>query len=635
MTKTAPFGSWESPVDAAKAVSQSVGFGDIRVDGDDLYWMEFRPAEDGRQVLVRRQGSDEPHDVIAPEVNVRTRVHEYGGGDYLVADGTVVYSDDADQRLYRLSPGGAPEPITPEPPRPQSLRYADGRVTGDHVLCVRESHPPDGEAVNELVLIPLDGSSEPEVVFTGTDFVASPRLSPDGSRVAWLSWDHPNMPWDGTHLWVAAIDAMGNPERVAGGEAISVVQPEWGPDGSLYFAADPGEWWNLFRYDGSTTRTVLGREVEAAFPQWLFGQSSYGFLSGGRIAVAYFEDGVHRLGILDAEGSLEPLDLGYSLYDSVATDADSRVFFVGLHPRRPTRIVDPDIDRDTELEVRANPDLVDPAFVPDPRRITFPTGDGERAHAFYYPPTNPDFVGPDEELPPLRVMIHGGPTSNVVPALRVAHLYWTSRGFGVVDVNYRGSTGYGRPYRDRLKGQWGIIDVEDAAAAGRYLADKGLVDPERLTITGGSAGGFTTLASLAFDDAFAAGSSYYGVADLELLEASTHKFESRYENSLVGSKEAMRDRSPINHLDGFDRPVILFQGLEDTVVPPDQARLIADALDEKGVTHALVLYEGEDHGFRSADNIVHSLEAELSFFGHVLGFEPAGDLATAEVKHPR
>jgi dipeptidyl aminopeptidase/acylaminoacyl peptidase len=326
------------------------------------------------------------------------------------------------------------------------------------------------------------------------------------------------------------------------------------------------------------------------------------------------------------------------MYDSVETDGESRVFFVGVSAERPNRIVELDVDKGTEQDVRANPDLADPAFVPDPQTITFRTGDGdgdgEVAHAFYYPPTNPGFEGPEDELPPLRVKIHGGPTSHVVPALRVGNLYWTSRGFGVVDVNYRGSTGYGRPYRDRLKGDWGIIDVEDAAAAARYLADKGLVDVERLTITGGSAGGFTTLASLAFDDVFAAGSSYYGVADLELLEASTHKFESRYEDSLVGSDEAKRDRSPINHLDGFDRPVILFQGLEDTVVPPDQAQLIADALDEKGVTHALVMYEGEDHGFRDAANIVHSLETELSFFGHVLGFEPAGDLATAELKHP-
>lgn len=635
MAVVASYGSWASPIDAAETISKLVSFEEVRVDGDDLYWLEMRPAEGGRQALVRRPAGAEAEDLTPPPTNVRSRVHEYGGGAYLVSEGTVVYSDFGDQRLYRLRSGEDPEPITPEPPRPQSLRYADGRRVGEVIVCVREYHPPEGEAVNELVVVPLDGSRDPQVLVSGPNFVSSPRVSPDGARLAWLSWNHPNMPWDGTELWVAPLGgrSVGEAELVAGGRNVSVVQPEWGPDGALYFFADPGGWWNLHRYDVSGTRCVLEMEAEFGFPQWVFGASCYGFLSEGRILAAYYEQGLHRLGVIDGGGRLNPVDLDYSRYDSVITDGQSRVFFVASHPRRPSRIVELDVDRGTEEDVRANPDLVDPAYIPDPQPINFPTGDGDVAHVFYYPPTNPEFKGPHDEPPPLRVKIHGGPTANTYPVFTLDFLFWTSRGFGVADLNYRGSTGYGRAYRDQLKGGWGVVDVEDAVAAARYLAEQGLAQPERLTITGASAGGFTTLAALALHDTFAAGSSYFGVTDLELFEESTHKFESRYLDGLVGSQKAKRERSPISHLDGFDRPVILFQGLEDEVVPPDQARMIADALDRRGVPHALVLYEGEDHGFRNAENIANAIESELSFFGNVLGFQPAGDLASADVRH--
>jgi dipeptidyl aminopeptidase/acylaminoacyl peptidase len=634
MTTIAPYGSWVSPIDAAQTMSTLIGFSEVRLDDTDLYWLEARPAEGGRQVLVRRSGSGATADVVPADTNVRTMVHEYGGGAFTVAGGTVVYSDFADQRLYRIDAGDDPTPITPEPPRPRSIRYADGVIAGDVVVCVRERHPDDGEALNELVAVPIDGSGDPLLLVGGPDFVSSPRVSPDGRRIAWLSWDHPNMPWDGTELWVASFDgtSVGEPDRVAGSAAVSVVQPEWGPDGALYFSADPTGWWNLYRHDADGAQPLLEVEAEAGFPQWVFGLSCYGFLSGGRIAVASYQDGRHRLSILGEDGAT-PLDLDYSLYRSVVTDGAGRVFFVGYHPTRPSRIVEFDVDHGVESTVVANPDLVEPTFVPEPQILSYPTADGETAHAIYYPPTNPDFEAPEGELPPLRVEIHGGPTSNAYPVLSLGFAYWTSRGFGVVDVNYGGSTGYGRAYRDRLKGRWGIVDVQDAVGAARYLADSGLADPDRLVITGGSAGGFTTLAALAFHDTFAAGSSYYGVADLELLDADTHKFESRYVGSLVGPSEVQRERSPIHHLDGFDRPVILFQGLEDVVVPPDQARAIAAALDAKGVTHSLVLYEGEQHGFRDAKTIVHALESELTFLGHVLGFEPAGELATVDIKH--
>ena len=635
MANVAPYGSWTSPIDAAQTISKLVGFSEVRRDGDDLYWLEERPAEGGREVLVRRAAGGETEDVTPPPTNVRTLVHEYGGGSYLVSQGTVVYSDFADQRLYRLRLGEDPEPITPEPTRFQTLRYSDGRRVGEVIVCVRESHPPEGEAANELVLVPLDGSYDPEVLVSGPDFVSSARISPDGARLAWLSWNHPDMPWDGTELWTATFDgrSLGEPELVAGGRDVSVVQPEWGPDGALYFSADPSGWWNLHRFDFSGTRPVLEMEAEFGFPQWVFGGSCYGFLSGGRIVAAYSDGGFHRLGVIDSQARLEPLDLGYSRYGGVITDDQSRVYFIASHPGRASRIVEADVDRGTEEVVRSNPDLVAPAYVSDPQLITFATGDGEVAHGFYYPPTNPEFEGPADERPPLRVEIHGGPTSQTFPVLVLDFLFWTSRGFAVVDLNYRGSTGYGRTYRDRLNGEWGVVDVEDAVAAARFLADRGLADRDRLTITGGSAGGFTTLAALAFHDAFAAGSSYFGVADIEMLEEATHKFESRYLDGLLGSNEAKRERSPIHHLDSFDEPVILFQGLDDKVVPPDQARMIAEALDRRGVPHALVLYPGEDHGFRQAENIVHALECELSFFGQVLGFEPAGPLASVELRH--
>ncbi len=630
MVTVAPYGSWASPIDAAQVLSRAIGFTEIRLDDNDVYWLEIRPSEGGRQVLVRRTSTGEVADVIGEDANVRTMVHEYGGGAYLVSDGTVALANFADQRWYRLDPGDDPVPITPEPPGPQSIRYADGVVAGDLVVCVRESHPEDGEAVNELVAFPLDGGGEPAVLVGGPDFVSSPRVSPDGRRLAWLSWDHPNMPWDETLLWTAPFHgtSLGDREVVAGGHGVSVVQPEWGLDGGLFYAADATGWWNLYR-DGES---LLGRVVDAGFPQWVFGQSCYGFLSEGRLVAAYYEDGQHRLGIL-RNGALTHLDLDYTSYRSVVTDGDHRVLFIGYHPARPPRIVEFDVDRGTESVVAANPDLIDAAFVPHPQPITFPSGDDEPAHGYFYPPTNPDYQAPIGELPPLRVEIHGGPTSNAIPALSLDFAFWTSRGIGVVDVNYRGSTGYGRAFRDRLKGAWGIVDVEDAVAAARYLAASGLADPDRLIISGGSAGGFTTLASLAFHDTFAAGSSYYGVADLELLDAHTHKFESRYLDSLVGSREIQRERSPIHHVDRIDRPVILFQGLEDAVVPPEQAQLIADALDAKGVPHALVLYEGEQHGFRDADTIVHAIESELSFFGRVLGFEPAGEPAAVEIRH--
>jgi dipeptidyl aminopeptidase/acylaminoacyl peptidase len=620
VTTVAPYGAWASPVDAARTISELTGFSQVRVAGGRVHWLEQRPGEGGRQVVVEETEGD----LVPPSVNVRSSVHEYGGGDFLLTPTGLIFSSFDDQRLYRLDPGSEPVPLTPEPQRARSLRYADGRVIGDEIICVRESHPAEGEPSNELVVIPLDGSGEPLVVVSGKDFVSNPRPSPDGSRIAWLAWDHPRMPWDGCELWVAAWEGgeLKEPSLIAGGPTSAVVQPEWGPDGSLYFIDDPSGWWNLYRWDRRGTRPVFEGPFELGYPQWALGGSSFAFLSGGRIAFAFYDQGRHRLGVLEPGKGMQAIDSDYTRYASVASDGDDRILFVASHPRRPSRVVELSATDGSERTIRANRELVEPDYVPVPKPITFPTSAGEIAHGFFYPPTNPDYRGPEGELAPLRVEIHGGPTAATHPGLTMDFLYWTSRGIGVVDLNYRGSTGYGRAYRERLRGNWGVVDVEDAVAAARYLAGEGLADPNRLTITGGSAGGYTTLQALSTYQDFAVGSSYFGIADLELLDQSTHKFESSYLDGLVGSDQAKHERSPINHLDGFRRPVILFQGLEDKVVPPEQARMIAAALQAKRVRHSLVTYPGEGHGFRKAATIVHSLEAELAFFGQVLGFVP-------------
>jgi dipeptidyl aminopeptidase/acylaminoacyl peptidase len=627
-TTTAPYGTWGSPITAADAVAGIIGFAEVLFDRGDLYWVEMRPSEGGRQVLVGRDAAGAIDDLTPAPINVRTRVHEYGGGAVTVGGGRVVFSDFADQRLYRVADGDI-EPVTPEPPRPGSVRFADGRmVTDASLVCVRETHPEEGGAVNEVVLVDLEDGAQ-TILATGRDFYAAPRPSSDG-RLAWLEWDHPNMPWDGTELMVGVLEGgdLGSRRRVAGGPEESVFQPEWAPDGNLVFASDGTGWWNLYRWDGATVSELHAMDADFGHPLWVFGRTTFGFLSEGRLLAGYWSEGTHRLAIVGPDGSFQGLsDPEHTSHERLLTDGESRAWFVGSGPAAPTRLVELDVDTGESTVVRSNPMPVDEWYIPKPRTISFPTGDGETAHAIFYPPTNPAFSAPEGELPPLIVEVHGGPTGQVFPRLAITFLYWTSRGFAVVDVNYRGSSGYGRDYRNRLRHSWGIVDVEDCLAAARYLAEQGEVDGKRMVITGGSAGGYTTLASLAFGDAFSAGASYYGVADLALLAEHTHKFESRYLDGLVGTDPAlMRERSPLHSADRIDVPVILFQGLEDRVVPPEQAEMIAAALESRGVPHALITYEGEDHGFRDANNIVHSLESELGFFGKVLGFVPAGDI---------
>ena len=592
-------------------------------------------------MLMRRQSGGGIAEVTPSEFNVRTRVHEYGGGAWrLHGDDAVLFVNAPDQRLYRQALGEEPRPLTSEPETAAALRYADMRVLpdGKALVCVRESHRAEG-VENEIVALPLDGEGEVAVLASGRDFYSFPRPSPDGRWLAWTCWDHPNMPWDGTELWLAPSGDPGEARLVAGGPDESVFQPEWSPEGVLHFASDRDGWWNLQRLEADGSATALTAErAELAHPQWLFGGATFAFLDGDVIACVRNEGGEERLGVLrPGAEAVEDLGLPFTAFGFPDLDArGSRVAFAAASPEQEAVIAVHDLaDGETEI-VRESSDLpVDSGCVSRPRAIEFPTSGGATAHAFFYPPANSEFEAPAGELPPLIVQGHGGPTSHATPALDREILFWTSRGIGVVDVNYRGSTGFGRAYREALNGTWGVVDTDDCIAAARYLAGTGEADAKRLAIHGGSAGGYSTLCALTFHDEFASGASYYGVADAETLARDTHKFESRYLDRLIGpypqEAELYRQRSPIHFAAQLRAPVILFQGLEDEVVPPSQAETMVVALKENGVPHAYLAFEGEQHGFRRAETEIRCLEAELYFYGRILGFEPADELEPVEI----
>ena len=634
----APYGAWRSPITADLITGKRVGVISPRIDGDDVYWIENRPAEAGRSVLVRRAGNGTIADATPAEFSVRTRVHEYGGGAFAVRNGVLIFSNFQDTRLYRVDGGDPPHPITPA----GALRYADVIFDSDRtrLIAVREDHSGDGEAVNSIVALDSDGDESGGMLLTsGADFYSNPRLSPDGQRLAWLQWNHPNMPWDGSELWVGEIGADGmvsSSELIAGGRQESIFQPEWAPDGTLYFVSDRTGWWNLYRCSGSGDEAVAPMDAEFGLPQWVFGMTTYAFLDPETILAIYSRDGTWHLVTIAADsGDVAPVDSSFTQISELFAANGSAVMIAGS-PVLPTAVVRYQAASGTFETLKRSLDAeVDPSYLSTPEPIEFPTENGLTAHGFLYLPKNQDFVAPRGELPPLLVQSHGGPTDATSTALSLPIQFWTSRGFAVLDVNYGGSTGYGRPYRERLNGSWGIVDVDDHVNGAKYLIDQGLVDPQRTAIRGSSASGYTTLASLAFRDLFRAGASHYGISDLETIAADTHKFESRYLDGLIGpypdSKDIYMERSPIHCLEGFTKPLILFQGSQDTVVPPDQAETMYEAMAAHGLPVALVVFSDEGHGFRRGENIRRALESELDFYGQVFGFRPHGEIESVSI----
>ena len=630
MTITKPCGTWESPITSEMLVGGAVRLGEIVVDGDDVWWAETRPDEGGRTVLVRN-GTDQTDQ----NINVRTLVHEYGGSAWRVRNGILVYSQYSDQRLYRLDKLGNSIPLTPEPEIHQSYRYADGRITNneDWYVCVRELHASSAEEPsNEIVAVPLDGSQQIKVLVSGPDFVSSPRVSKEGDQIAWVQWNHPNMPWDDTQLCIASLDEMLlSNQKVIKSQAESFFQPEWDGQGNLHVVSDRNNWWNLFRVDQSTNEIDLTAltniEAEIGLPQWVFGQSRYAFV-GDQIWFVYRKAGIDRLAILSLDGQFEQIEIDATEIESVANYQDGIVATVSSWKAESSVM---SITREGIRPLSKIRDLnIDESWFPIPQTFTYQTSDSEKAHALFYPPTNPEYEINEKEKPPLIVLAHGGPTAAARRQLQLAITYWTSRGFGVADVDYRGSTGYGRIFRNRLHDSWGLADVEDCVAVAKHLVAQKKVDKNKLAIKGGSAGGFTVLAALTFHDTFTAGASRYGIADLAILAKDTHKFESRYLDRLVGKwpedEEIYRQRSPIHHIEQLSTPMVILQGSEDPIVPPNQAHLMAQKLKENDIPHALIEFSDEGHGFRKAPNIKKAIESELAFFAHIFGFEPFDDL---------
>jgi dipeptidyl aminopeptidase/acylaminoacyl peptidase len=635
----APCGSWKSPITSDLIVGESTPIDEIAVVGNEIFWTERRPRENGRNVLVRLRADGTIQDLTPAPFNVRSRVHEYGGGAFSVSPHGIYFCSFDDQRLYRLGANGQPVALT----HLAGMRYADAvpDPARNRLLAVREDHSAGtDEPVNALVGIDLATGAE-QVLAGGHDFFSTPAVSPDGRHLAWLTWDHPNMPWDGTDLWLAAIGTdgtLGAPQRVAGGVNESIFQPAWSPQGALHFVSDCSGWWNLYRQRGGAIEALHSMEAEFGMPQWVFGMTTYGFDGRGRIVCAYTHDSDWHLALLDPEsGRFDKIVTPMRTIRRVRVGEDFAVVIGGV-PTAPDGVVRLDLINRTEQVVRsASSAVVDPGYVSIAEAITFPTEGGREAHGFFYPPKNAAYRTRDGERPPLIVMSHGGPTAASDRRFDWSIQYWTSRGIAVVDVNYGGSTGYGRAYRERLNGQWGVVDVDDAVNAARYLVARGDVDAGRLAIHGGSAGGYTTLCALTFRDYFTAGASHYGIGDLEALARDTHKFESRYLDSIIGPYPAEQAlyhaRSPIHFTEQLSSAMILFQGADDKTVPPNQAETMYQAVRSKGLPVAYLLFEKEGHGFRRAENIKRALEAELYFYGRIFGFTPAERIAPVEIEN--
>jgi dipeptidyl aminopeptidase/acylaminoacyl peptidase len=640
MSKTvAPYGSWKSPITTELITAKEIGLRQNLIDGEDIYWVEVHPLEEGRYVIMRHTPDGVTRECTPPDYSVRTRVHEYGGGSFAVAQGVLYFSNFKDHHLYRQPVGGAPELLTPQ----DGYRYADLVVAPkrDRLICIREDHTQPGKAVNTIVSIDLRGNDNGTILVEGNNFYSDPRLSPDGNKLAWLTWNHPNMPWDGCELWLADVQEDGtlhNATLVAGSSTESIFQPEWSPGGVLYFVAEFTGWWNLYRWQDGKIETLYPMEAEFAYPQWVFGVSTYGFLSEQAILCTFTQNGFWYLALLDVgEKTLRVIDTPLTDILFVRCGKDFAVFRGGS-PTQPLSLLRFDASTgNLETIKQTFETTLTSEDLSVPQSIFFPTTGGKEAHAFYYPPVNRDYQAPEQEKPPLLVLSHGGPTAAAFTYLYFDVQYWTSRGFAVVDVDYGGSTGFGREYRQRLNGNWGIVDVDDCCNAALYLVELGLADAARLAIRGGSAGGFTTLCCLAFRNVFHAGASHFGLSDLEFFAKDTHKFESHYLVSLVGPYPECRDRyyerSAINFVQNFSCPLILLQGDEDEIVPPSQSQLMYEALREKNIPVAYLLFEGEQHGFRKAESIKRSLEAEFYFYSKIFRFALAEEIEPVQIEN--
>jgi dipeptidyl aminopeptidase/acylaminoacyl peptidase len=627
MATVAPYGAWRSAISPASLNDEAVGLSAPSIDGASVYWLESRPREGGRQVIVERHVDGIARDRFDAQYSARSKVHEYGGASYLVVEGTCWFTNAEDQRVYRVGPGESPRPITSEPTTPAAVRFADFELSPDRrvLYAIRETHGADG-VVNELVILDPSEETEPLAVASGHDFYAAPRCSPDGKRLAFIAWDLPDMQWDQSICYVAEIEDSGalvSPTRVAGGEGVSVSQPRFAADGTLHYLADPSGFWLLYEESG----TCLAPDgADFSRPDWVLGQATYVLARTGEIFAIRFEPGGQRLGRLEG-GHFAPFDLPYLAYGDIAADG-AQLVVLGASDTTPTEVAVVDSRSGHVTTLRASRTTIPGVAISRAVPISFTGGDGLESHAFFYPPTNDEFQAPTGSLPPLIVLSHGGPTSSVVPIYDVGKQFFTSRGFGVVDVNYGGSSGFGRAYRNRLWGQWGILDVADCVAAARHLVAEGLADPQRLVIRGGSAGGYTTLAALSTTDVFAVGSSHFGVSDPAGLATDTHKFESRYLDRLIGpwpeAASVYAERSPLAHADQIRCPMIFFQGLDDAIVPPSQAEQMVAALAARDIPVAYLAFEGESHGFRRAETIEAVAGAELAFFGAILGFEADG-----------
>ncbi len=634
-----PYGSWNSPVSSAIVASGGIRLEQVTLEGKSVYWIEGRPAEGGRSVICKYEPPDLVNDAIAADFNARTRVHEYGGGAYVVDSGEIYFCNFADNQIWAQKPQCQPKVVTAE----SGMRYADLICDRrrNRLIAVGEDHGAKAhEPVNSIVGVDL-ANGQVTTLTSGNDFYSSARLSPDGKRLAWLTWNHPNMPWDGNELWAADVADDGslcNAAKIAGVQEESIVQPEWSPDGTLYFVSDATGWWNLYRSQPQGIQAVTARQAEFGRPAWVFGMSSYAFCSHESLICTFCENGVWQLAKID----LRTLD--FTIVKTPCTDIsylrahEEAAYFCGGSPTQGNAVMELQLDSGALRTLRRSSNLeIDTEYLSPAQTIEFPTSNGKTAYGFFYAPQNKDYEGPAGQLPPLLVKSHGGPTSATSSTMNASIQYWTSRGIAVLDVNYGGSTGFGTSYRKRLNGNWGIVDVEDCTNGALYLAQHKLVDANKMAISGGSAGGFTTLCALVFGNTFKAGASYYGVSDLIALELDTHKFESKYLHSMVGAypeqEKIYKSRSPINSTHKLCCPMIFFQGLEDKVVPPGQSEAMVEALRKKGLPVAYLTFEAEQHGFRRSETIRRCLEAELYFYSRIFGFDIVDPVQPVEIEN--